>query len=118
MTPVPRPVPVSARHAGISRRLQWLTLIIGLSAAIATAFLKSRRAGFGVVIGTLLAWLNYRWLDRGVGALVTAAQAQAQEGQSQPRVPIGVYLRFGGRYILIGLAIYASVRCFSVPLLA
>lgn len=78
-------------------------------------YLKSGRAGCGVAMGTLLAWLNYRWLDQGLGALVTAALAQ--QGRPQPRVPLSVYLKFGGRYLLIGLAVYVIVFYFAVPLL-
>jgi ATP synthase I chain len=103
-------------HAQFSRRLERWTIALGLSAALAAAFVESARAGCGVAIGTLLAWLNYRWLDQGLGALVTAASAQ--EGSPSPRVPASVYWKFTTRYLLIGLVIYASVHFFDVPLLA
>ena len=102
-------------HARFSRRLQWLTLILGLCGAVAAAILRSAAMGFGVAIGTVLAWLNYRWLDQGLGALVTAATAQ--EGSERPRVPWFVYGKFAGRYVLIGLAVYVSVHFFPVPLI-
>jgi hypothetical protein len=79
-------------------------------------FKKSFPAGLGLGIGTILAWLNYRWMDRGVGALVAAAAAQA--GVAQPRVPFGVYGKFAGRYVLIGLLVYATVFFLHVPLVS
>ena len=54
-------------------RLAWLTLAVGLAAAIVVALCGRPRMGAGVAIGTLLAWLNYRWLKLGVDALVVSA---------------------------------------------
>ncbi|MBZ5695090.1 MAG: ATP synthase subunit I [Acidobacteriia bacterium] len=116
MRPVPPPTSDDETHARFSMRLQGLTLGLGFAAAIAVLIVKSPRAGCGVAIGTLLAWLNYRWLDRGLDALVRAAKAQA--GIPQPRVPSSVYWKFGGRYVLIALLVYASVSFLHVPLLA
>jgi hypothetical protein len=116
MTPTSLPTRDHELHAQFSRRLQWWTISLGLSAALSTTFVKSARAGCGVAIGTLLAWLNYRWLDQGLGVLVMAASTQ--EGSPSPRVPAAVYWKFTTRYLLIGLVIYASVHFFDVPLLA
>jgi len=96
--------------------MQWLTIVCGFLAAAVVAFAVSARAGAGVAIGTLLAWLNYRWLDRGVGAIVAAAAAQ--QGMPKPRVPSGVYLRFAFRYLLIAALVYVTVSVLHVPLLA
>ena len=90
--------------------------MLGFLGAAAIGFAISARTGVGVAIGTLLAWLNYRWLDRGLGVLVSAATAQ--EGSPQPRVPMGVYVRFAGRYVLIGVLVYVTVSILHVPLLA
>jgi hypothetical protein len=95
------------------RRISWLTLLLGTIAAVSTGCIKSPRAGFGIAIGTILSWVNFRWLHQSVGGLVTIAQAQA--GTPQARVPPSVYWKFAGRYVLIGLAIYVSVHYFAVP---
>jgi len=100
----------------MSRRIERLTLIFGVIAALAVAFAKSPRAGVGIGIGSLLAWLNYHWLDQALGSLVTVAAAQ--EGSPNARVPAVVYWKFAGRYVLIGLVVYVSVHYFGVPLLA
>jgi hypothetical protein len=110
----PVPIPDDEIHARFSRRLQGLTLCFGFAVAIFVVFKKSPLSGLGIAIGTLLAWLNFRWMDRGVEALV--ATARGQSGVKQPRVPLGVYGRFAGRYILIGALVYASVFFLHVPL--
>jgi len=108
--------PDQRTHARFSRRLQGLTLLFGAAAAMAALFFKSRLHACGLAAGALLAWLNYRWLDQGLGALETAALAQQR--RPKPRVPLSVYVKFGGRYLLIGLAVYVIVFFFGVPLLA
>jgi hypothetical protein len=71
--------------------------------------------GAGVAIGTFLAWLNYRWLKVGVDALVVSATGG--DGPSSTSVPASTYLKFAGRYLLIALAVCASVSVLKIPLL-
>jgi len=96
--------------------MQWFTLFAGGLAALPVAALRSPRWGAGIAVGTLLAWLNFRWLDQGVGAIVVAAQAQ--EGQPKPKVPSGTFLKFVLRYALIAVAAYVTVVYFAVPVVA
>jgi ATP synthase I chain len=103
------------RHARFSGRIRWLTIILGLAGALAAGVLKSRRAGYGVALGTLLAWLNYRWMDQGLSSFVRGSLAQ--EGLPKPQVPLSTYAKFGGRYALIGIALYAIVRLLAIPAL-
>ena len=100
----------------MSRRIERLTLIFGMIAALAVAFAKSPRAGIGIGIGSLLAWLNYHWLDQALASLATVAAAQ--EGSPNARVPASIYWKFVGRYVLIGLVVYVSVHYFNVPILS
>ena len=100
----------------MSRRIERLTLIFGMIAALAVAFAKSPRAGIGIGIGSLLAWLNYHWLDQALASLATVAAAQ--EGSPHARVPAAIYWKFVGRYVLIGLVVYVSVHYFNVPILS
>jgi len=116
VTLIPPPAPIADPHARFSRRVSWLMLILGASASIATLVLVSWRASAGFAIGTVLAWLNYRWLDRGLGAIVSAALRQ--QGVPQPRVPMRVYYGFAGRYALIGVAAYGTVRFLHSPVSA
>jgi ATP synthase I chain len=112
----PSPEEQARFHEQYSRRIQTYTLISGLAVAIVAVGMQSLRWSAGIAVGTALAWLNFRWLDQGLGALVTAAQAQ--EGAPKPVVPVGLYAKFVGRYLLIGLTLYVIVKFFRVPILA
>ena len=118
MTPIPPPgpAPVPDAHSRFSARLQRLIFVLGFAAAAPAGFLWSWRAGAGIAIGTVLGWLNYRWLDRGLGAIVSSALAQ--QGIPQPRVPMRVYYGFAGRYALIAGLVYVIVKFLDVPILA
>lgn len=66
------------------------------------------------MIGSILAWFNFRWLRQGMNALVLASQAQA--GLPRPRVPVGAYFRALFRYALIAATVYVIFIFLKVPL--
>jgi hypothetical protein len=113
LQPVTVPPNNDVVHARFSRRVQWLTIILGLAGALAIGLFKSYRAGYGVAIGALFAWLNFRWLDLGLQSFVDASMAQ--EGEPEPQVPFSTYAKFGGRYALIGIALYGIVTFLAIP---
>ena len=39
-------------------------------------------------------------------------------GSPKPRVPLGTWVRFAGRYALIGIAIYVNFKILKVPILS
>jgi small-conductance mechanosensitive channel len=98
------------------RRISWLTLVFGLAAS--ATFLLLRRMDWveGLLFGAGLAWLNFRWLRRGLDALV--AGSSAQEGRPKPRVPLITYFTAAFRYVLLALALYAIFTYLHVPLLS
>jgi len=95
------------------RRIEYVTLGIGAAATIAALFFYGLPAGAGVAVGAVLAWLNFRWLKQGVGALAGLAKAQA--GARKVRVPRSVYFKFIGRYVLLILVAYVILTRFRVP---
>jgi hypothetical protein len=102
-------------HRRFSRRVQWLTVVLGFAGALGFGFVKSRKAGWGIALGAVLAWINFRWLDQGLSSFVTGSIAQ--EGLPKPQVPLSIYVKFGGRYALIGIALYAIVTLLAIPAL-
>ena len=56
----------AAQYELTERRIARLTLLVGIVASVAAAFLYSLRTGFGVLVGAILAWINFRWLERAV----------------------------------------------------
>jgi hypothetical protein len=91
-------------------------LVSGVIVAIVAAAMQSFRWSAGVAVGTALALLNYRWLDQALGGMVTAAQAQ--EGATKAVVPVSLYAKFMGRYLLIAIVLCVIVKFFRVPILA
>ncbi len=106
----------SAPAALAERRISWLTLLIGSLAALLVALFRDRLWGAGLAIGAFLAWLNFRWLSKGLDALVVASTAQADE--EKPVVPILTYFAMLFRYGLIALAVYVIFIYLRVPLVS
>jgi hypothetical protein len=109
----PTPPADLARFRLSESRISQLTLVIGLLAAIPVAYFHSPRFGAGIFIGSVLAWLNFRWLKQGLDAL-TAAIISRQKG----KVPVGTYFKAMFRYGLIALAAYVIFRYLNVPVLS
>jgi hypothetical protein len=104
----------AAVFARAEQRIAWLTLILGGVTAIIVAILRHPAWAEGLAIGTVLAWLNFRWLKRGLDALVLAATAQ--EGFAKPRIPVGTWFRLMFRYGLIAFCVYVIFEYLKVPL--
>jgi len=95
-------------------RIAWLTIILGAAAAAVAVLLGYRTWGIGLLVGAILGWLNFRWLARGLDALVAASTAQ--HGAETPAVPWWNSLLALARYALIGLTVYVIFRFRSIPL--
>ena len=100
--------------ARTERRIAWMTLALGGAAAVIVAILRRAAWAEGLAVGAGLAWLNFRWLRRGMDALV--AVATAQEGFAKPRVPVGTWFRLVFRYGLIAFCVYVIFEVLKVPL--
>jgi hypothetical protein len=98
------------------RRIARLTLIVGVAAFVGTSFLYSLRTGAGVLIGALLAWVNFRWLERAMDAVTRASTAQ--ENSPEARVPISGYFGLFARYALIAVVVYVTFSFFRIPVLS
>jgi hypothetical protein len=103
-----------AVFARAEQRIAWLTLVLGGAAAISVAVLRHAAWAEGLAIGTVLAWLNFRWLKRGLDALVMVATAQ--EGLAKPRIPFATWFRLMFRYGLIAFCVYVIFEYLKVPL--
>ena len=97
-------------------RISWLTLALGLLAALPVAVFYSPVWGLGIFIGSALAWLNFRWLKQGLDALTAAATAQ--QSNEKVSVPIATYFKALFRYALIALCIYVIFKYLHVPALS
>jgi small-conductance mechanosensitive channel len=111
------PTTIEASPGAVTeRRISWLTLLIGLVCGFFVAIFRDRLWGLGLCIGAVLAWLNFRWLGRGLDALVNASKAQATA--AKPRVPLATYFLAAFRYGLIAFTVYVIFKLLKVPLLS
>jgi ATP synthase I chain len=100
--------------AQTERRIAWLTLLFGFTAAAVAVALRHNLWAAGLAIGTTLGWINFRWLRRALDALVLLSTSQ--EGREKPKVPITTYLAALFRYGLLGLTVYVIFIFLHVPL--
>jgi len=97
-------------------RISSLTLLLGILVAAPVAALHNWRWGLGVLVGSALAWLNFRWLKQGLDALTLAATSQ--HGNEKVRVPLSAYFKALFRYALIAFVIYVIFKYLHVPALS
>ena len=97
-------------------RISHLTLILSAVSAIPVAYFHGWHWGLGILIGSVLAWFNFRWLKHGLEAFTQAATVQAN--QKNVRVPVFTYFKALFRYGLIALAVYVIFRYLNVPVLS
>ena len=116
----------------VLQRIALLTLVFGLATAIVAMALHRADWAKGLAGGAVLGWLNFRWLRRGIRAMLNAAMAQADAPRTaQPdasRPPeksvksgisaAGSYLALLFRYALVALGVYAIFNYLHVPLVS
>ncbi len=98
------------------RRIAYLIPTFGIVAALLAGFLHSWDWAEGLILGSLLAWLNFRWLKRGLEVFTSVATSQT--GAENRRVPVARYLAAAFRYVLIGLTVYVIFSYLHVPLIS
>ncbi len=106
----------AAQYELTERRIARFTLIVGALASAGRATCFSIRTGAGVLIGAVLAWINFRWLERAMDAVTRASTAQA--GSPEARVPVTSYLGIIARYALIAVVVYVIFSRLQIPVLS
>src|SRR5215831_310944 len=101
--PSEAPASVNISH----RRLLIEMAVLIASGAIAGFAFGGARFGFGVLFGGALAFLNYFWLKRSTAALFDKAFAGIHARF--------VTLRFIGRYIALGVVVFAVYFSGAMP---
>jgi hypothetical protein len=108
----------------VLRRIAALTLGFGLAAAAAALAQHHMDWAKGLAGGAVLAWLNFRWLRRGIRALVDTALAHANAAETTVAdakvsgYPFVTYLTLLFRYALVGLGVYVIFNYLHVPLIS
>jgi small-conductance mechanosensitive channel len=98
------------------RRIARFTLVLGCAASVIASYFFSLRAGAGLLIGAVLAWGNFRWLERAMDSIARASTAQANSPEA--RVPVSSYFGLFARYALIAVVVYGIFSEFRIPVLS
>ena len=95
-----------AFYRAVERRIERLTVAVGVIGALYATERWGWRTGIGVAGGAAISWLNFRWLEQGVTALLDAA---TRSGDSVPGSH-WIYARFFGRIGLLLVALYVIFK--------
>ncbi len=93
---------------GLDARLNRSSLIVGAVAVLVAFILVSAKAAISLAAGGVLSYINFRWLKRAIDFIVM----QGAEGRGAR----GVALRFVGRYALIAVFLYVTIRSSALQL--
>jgi hypothetical protein len=93
---------------GLDARLNRSSLIVGTIAVVLLFFLHSAKSALSLAAGAVLSYINFRWLKQAVDFIVL----QGAQGHGAR----GVALRFVGRYALIALFLYVTIRSSALDL--
>lgn len=107
----------AAREAVLARatlrRIERMILISGAVCAVAALWPLGGAVAGGILLGTLLGWVNFRWLAASVHAIgeriVTAQKQEDGGGEAAPSGAVSgasIVLHGGGRIVLIVLVAY------------
>lgn len=92
-------------YSGAVRRITRTMPFIASIATVALAVRLGLVFTCGFLLGCLIAYLNFRWLERGVNALADRVTASGK-----PQSSAGIVLRFLLRYALIAFGCYVIFR--------
>ncbi len=87
---------------GVDKRLNRSSLILTLAAMPAALILHSAKAALSIGAGAMLSYINFHWLKQAVDFAV----AHVSESAPAKRV----IARFVGRYALIAIVLYVTIR--------
>ena len=114
----------------VLHRIASLTLGFGFASATIALVIHRPDWAKGLAGGAILSWLNFRWLRRGIRAMVKAglAQAPAEASASDGGQPVSgakskaltavTYFALLFRYALVGLGVYVIFICLHVHLVS
>ena len=100
-------------YRAAERRIEYLIVVIGVTAAVGATAVWNWRVGAGFACGAMLSWINYRWMKQGVDTLARLSNAQGTS--EKPRIPTAVYVKSASRYVLLVAVGYVILRGFDFP---
>jgi hypothetical protein len=97
-------------YGGALGRIRLLMLVLGLGGLAIALWRFGWWTALGVFLGCAIAYLNFHWLKSAVAGLADrVSSGNAQSGA-------GIVARFLLRYVLLGIAAYATLTGFPASL--
>ena len=96
------------------RRITFLIPAFGIATGLGALLLRRLDWAEGLLLGSVLAWVNFWWMKKAVRAFTSAGR----NGAEKPRGQAVTFLAVGFRYALIGFALYGIFNLLHVPLLS
>jgi hypothetical protein len=115
MTSPPLEIPPSVGGRTV-RRIAYLIPAFGILGGSLAGLLGYWDWAEGLLLGSGLAWLNFRWLKLGLEVFTSAAAPQ--DGPKKPSAPLASYLAAAFRYVLVSITVYVIFRYLHVPLVS
>jgi hypothetical protein len=100
-------------YTDAEKRIEWFTFALGLTAALVAIWRWGWRAGLGLALGSVLSWINFRWLRTGISTL--ARLSSVKPGEEPPRVSRMVYAKSLGRFVLLLVVVYVILSRSLLP---
>ena len=94
--------------SGAYKRIQWITVALGVLSSVVVALVLGWRGGLGAMIGAVVGYLNLVWLHHGAAMMVERMLASADKAGSRFRL----MLSFVGRYVFLMAIAYAILKSF------
>lgn len=98
------------------RRIAYLIPAFGFAGGFLAVLFQRLDWAEGLIAGSALAWLNFRWLKGGVKAFTSMSAGQVDTGKSRGHA--AAFLAAVFRYFLIGAAVYVIFNFLHVPLVS
>ena len=91
-----------AFYSGALDRIRVAMIAVGCILTITAVVVYGWRVGLGFALGCVIAYVNFYWLKRVVGAMADRITESGRRESGK-----GIVVRFLLRYVLMGLAAYA-----------
>jgi|SRR5215472_7209732 len=96
------------------RRITFLIPAFGIAAGLAALLFRRLDWAEGLILGSVLACLNFWWMKRAVQVFTSAGRNTGEKPKGQGATLVAVVFR----YALIGFALYGIFIYLHVPLLS
>jgi len=94
--------------AGVLHRIRHISIVLGFVSSIAVCLLFGASIGIGFIIGCVVSYVNFVWLERVINEV---ANRVTETGEAAPGK--GIVIRFLLRYGFIAIACFAILFSFK-----